>query len=101
MTRKASRKIPVHHAHGCVGCRTRYMDSCRTPAVNERCIACRTGAPRVIWEADYDPRPCCRDRPVLVTDTETLNRYALGGSSAWWQCRTCARTHPYDPSIEV
>jgi hypothetical protein len=97
----AARKVPTHHAHGCFECRRRYTDTCAQPLLNARCYACRTGRPVPCIEAGWLPRACCTQRAKLVTDTDTLNRYALGGSTAWWQCRTCYRTHPFNPAIEV
>jgi hypothetical protein len=86
-----------HHAHGCTVCGLRYADACQITDVNGRCMTCRTGQSRPKWDRDGDPRPCCRATSRQATKDER-NRYRLGGPKPWWRCRTCARTHPFNPS---
>lgn len=84
------------HAHGCTGCATRYEDACATPAVNGRCTRCRGGR---AWQLLIDnrlPGPCCRDKARLVTKAQK-ETYRLGGTTLWFICPQCARTHPFDP----
>lgn len=91
------RKVPVFHAHGCLGCGRRYADTCRSPLANGRCNTCRLGHPPSVTDLNREPRACCKEDSKLVTDNETLNRYNLGGPGPWWLCRTCSRTQPRNP----
>jgi hypothetical protein len=89
---------PGHlHRHGCVQCGQLYNDACSSPHDNARCQLCRTGYRRPLWERDMDPISCCRINSRKAR-TEDRDRYALGGETEWWLCRSCARTHPYDPT---
>lgn len=90
-------KVAIYHAHGCEECSRRYTDSCKTPHVNGRCSSCRTGSPRARWDADHDPKTCCRTDSKLMTDKADLVKYNLGGPGPWYRCKTCSRQHPYNP----
>lgn len=105
----AARRVPIHHAHGCLGCGRRYTDSCTTPLANGHCPTCRTGAPPTLLDRNHLPQECCRTvvlredgtklaQSRLITDKDELNKYALGGMAPWFRCRVCSRTHPFDPS---
>lgn len=96
---KAVKIKPGHaHRHGCVQCGMRYDDACQTPDENGRCNTCRTGRPRVPWVVSMDPAPCCKIKNATRQMTyDERARYACATTLIWYQCRTCARTHPYDP----
>lgn len=95
----ASRKVPAFHAHRCLGCGRRYADTCKTPLVNARCMTCRTGQPPTVLDRNHEPVACCLTDSKLIkdTDTDTLERYALGGLGPWWKCKTCSRCQPFNP----
>lgn len=95
----ASRKYAQHHAHGCLGCGRRYMDSCPRPAQNGSCFSCTTGKPMAHWDRSRMPVECCKTNAKRITDTAVLNSYSLGGPGPWFICRTCGRTHPFDPAV--
>lgn len=90
-----------HHAHGCSDCKLRYTDACRTSDVDGLCQDCRKSAHgRPVWEVNGDPHPCCYRDSIKAT-IEVRSAYELAGTRSWWKCRTCARTHPYQPvSVE-
>lgn len=84
------------HVHPCYACRVVYMCNCTNPAVNERCQYCRTEGrlDHPVWEVGRFPKPCCTDNCRQVTDNDELIRYGLAGPGPWFQCKTCARSHP-------
>lgn len=93
-----SRKYAAFHAHGCLQCGRRYSDACEVPLVNAVCTSCRTGQPVPFWDQHRFPAECCTIKSKPVTDVVILNSYALAGPGPWFQCRSCGRTHPFDPS---
>lgn len=93
--RVAKVKVGARHAHGCTTCHARYSDACADTANDGLCQTCR-GTPRPLWEAAYDPIACCLTSAVPVRG-ETRARYSLAGTSTWFICLYCARTHPFDP----
>lgn len=92
-----ARRVPVHHAHGCLGCGRRYEDTCSTPLANGRCATCRLGHPAPQWEHDHQPQACCKEDSSLIWDKETMEKYHLGGPGPWFKCKTCSRCHPFNP----
>ena len=98
-------KYKAFHAHGCDQCSRRYTDTCTTPSVNGRCQTCRHGRSplecdlRPLWDRDHDPRACCREVSKLIITAAEMERYGLAGPGPWFKCKTCSRTHPYDPRI--
>ncbi len=87
----------LHH-HGCALCGHYYVDHCHDSGEDGICKDCQVSHfGRPSWEKDNDPQRCCRtdSRPALAR--EVLS-YRLGGRSDWWICRTCCRTHPYNPT---
>jgi hypothetical protein len=86
-----------HHAHGCTECSLRYTDACDTPEENWRCLMCRSGQERALWDQNSDPDECCRTLSRQVSDAETVMRYKLGGPGPWFRCDKCSRTHSFNP----
>jgi hypothetical protein len=85
------------HAHGCSRCKTRYEDSCQTPEKDALCADCRSpGSGWTMLIENRSPKDCCFALSRVATKEE-LARYRLAGQSAWWICRACARTHPFQP----
>ncbi len=96
--RDLSKFVSIRHAHGCQACQIRYTDTCSTPEVNGRCRVC-SGAMygRPILEISGDPRECCRVYAGPATAAQ-MTTYRCAGTTDWWICRRCYRTHPYDPA---
>lgn len=99
--RITKQRVPLHHAHGCDICGRRFMDSCARPLEQRSCVTCRTGQPASAEDRDRLPKQCCHSSSQMVTDVDTLSKYALAGHTPWFQCLPsrggCARTHPFDP----
>lgn len=103
--------VTLGHFHFCSdrSCRQRY--DCGKPGFklicdtrrNGRCHACR-GAVVPVWQHARDPRPCCRDNVVQVTNRDVLLAYRLAGPGPWFQCKTCAQASAwprgYKPTTE-
>lgn len=85
-----------HHAHGCSECHLRYTDACSTPEQNGKCVTCRVGQQRALWDQNSDPAGCCVNARE-VKDAETLGKYKLAGPGPWYRCPVCSRTHAHDP----
>ena len=101
VTAAKPQRVSGFHAHGCIRCRRRYMDACTDSTRNAACKTCRTGEPPARWDANRLPHRCCRTAGQLMIDRDEVARYSLGGPGPWWICRTCQRTHPYDPTKET
>ncbi len=86
----------TYHAHGCRRCRTRYQDACTTPDQDTLCDACRGLKPWQLLIDNAAPHPCCTTNARLVLTAEKAI-YRLAGGWLWFICKTCARTHPFDP----
>lgn len=87
-----------NHRHVCTNqsCRLMYEDNCHDAAVNGRCHFCRGARRPWVYEdglSGHDPRPCCIDNTVALTEPKDLRRYDCAGPGPWFQCRTCFRTH--------
>lgn len=94
-------KIGYFHAHGCLACGRRYQDTCSFARKNNLCPTCAKNQPLTQEDRDRLPRDCCANGGSrLITDIDELSKYNLGGELPWFQCRTCARTHPFDPTKE-
>lgn len=93
---KVEKKIPAFHAHGCLQCGQRYMDSCDMGSENGRCHSCRTGKASPL-DSGRRPMACCRTESRLIDSPAILARYLLGGPGPWFLCQACHRTHPFDP----
>lgn len=94
-------KPGTYHRHGCQQCGLRYDDACQTPGENGRCISCRTAGEkeRPLWITSMDPRPCCQaPKGSRQMTYDERARYACATAIIWYICKTCARTHPYDPT---
>lgn len=66
-----------------------------------RCPTCTNGRPRPEWDISRDPVPCCRSASRPLTRGEVIKDQLLAGNpdrSTWYRCRTCGRSHPYNPS---
>ena len=88
----------VLHYHGCAVCSLIYCDYCKESGLDsicKDCIPAHFGRPS--WERNADPLPCCLSDSRPAKPSETTS-YRLGGVSTWWICRTCCRTHPYNPT---
>lgn len=93
----ATKKITgSHHAHGCSACHTRYEDACLTPDQDQKCSACRGLKAWQYLIDSFGPHQCCRETARLV-NKDDKQRYKLAGKHLWFICRTCSRTHPFDP----
>ncbi len=94
-------RVGIFHAHGCLSCGRRYQDSCAYK--NNLCPVCRKIRPGPTQEdLDRLPRDCCANGGSrVITDTDVLSKYNLGGTGPWFLCATCARTHPFDPVKET
>jgi hypothetical protein len=90
-----SKKMPVFHAHGCIQCGSRYMDSCTTSEKNGTCYPCRSGVPNTFLTQGYLPIECCPSNIRRVFDPDELLRYRLAGPGPWFICRSCQRTFPH------
>lgn len=93
-------KIEGYHCHRCQECERRYSDYCADPWMNARCRDCAGQMyGRSIVDGNAEPAECCR-RPGALRPCTTAQRqaYRLAGETSWWICRTCCRTHPYQPS---
>jgi hypothetical protein len=93
-----TRRVPKGgHAHGCVSCSKRYEDGCETPLVNAYCSECRkVPHPRPVWQTNSDPIGCCYENSRLM-GVEVMFQFSLGGDTDWYRCRSCSRTHPFNP----
>lgn len=99
VARSSVPRVGLFHAHGCLDCGQRYQDTCAFPLKNNLCAVCR-GSQAAPSKEDLDrqPRDCCANGGSrLITDVDVLSKYNLGGPGPWFLCRTCARTHPFDP----
>lgn len=84
------------HAHACTTCGERYGDNCANSPQDEVCPACKAGHGWPLWRTNRLPADCCKIESAPTTkDDRAL--YRLGGAVDWWICKTCKRTHPYDP----
>lgn len=88
----------VAHAHRCRACAVRYQDACHSAGLDDRCARCRSGSDREhpLWVINHMPQDCCRHDSRLATHDDRKT-YHLGGTSTWWICSTCKRTHPNNP----
>ena len=100
VVRVARRQVPLHHAHGCDTCGRRFMDTCARPLEQRTCPTCRQGTVQTVEDRDRQPKQCCGTGSRLVTDVDTLSKYALAGHTSWFQCLTCMRCHPFDSTKE-
>lgn len=82
------------HAHGCTTCKTRYEDTCRTPAVNGQCAVCQGLQPWQLLIDNRKPRDCCRAHSRLCNRDER-NTWRLSEGCSWFRCLICSRTFPY------
>lgn len=89
-----------HHAHGCYDCGCRYTDACQKPGEDGRCISCRSGHERAMWDVSSDPASCCYEYSKKAT-IEIRGAYALAGECQWYRCSVCSRTHPFKPELEA
>jgi hypothetical protein len=86
------------HFHGCETCGLKFGDACQTPDVNPTCPSCRSGFTRALWDRNRDPVDCCLDNSRQVTPAERKPYALAGGAHVWYICRTCSRTHPFNPT---
>ena len=84
------------HWHGCITCPSAYEDNCSDTTTDGRCALCRGGRGFDLLINNRKPADCCRTDARLVTKEEKTT-YRLAGARIWFRCRTCARTHPFDP----
>lgn len=93
------------HVHGCMRCRHRYEDNCADPMHDALCSLCRSNGqtPDPWWPEARMPDICCLsdarslDRNFKY-DRDLMASLALVGAGPWYRCKTCGRTHPFDPS---
>lgn len=84
------------HAHRCPRCQERYEDRCGVVAADPVCSNCVYGTTWAIWRTNRLPQACCIEHRQIATKDEIV-AHRLGGSSTWWICSRCKRTHPYEP----
>lgn len=102
VVREKKVRVGIFHAHGCLSCGRRYQDTCSYPLKNNLCATCTKGQPPTQEDLDRLPRNCCvNGGSRLITDVDELSKYNLGGELPWLICRTCSRTHPFDPVKET
>lgn len=95
-----------YHAHGCMRCSHRYEDLCQDVMEDGLCYLCRTNGekPDPWWPEARLPQPCCMEDSRVLEPTvykehrDLMASLRLAGRSTWYRCRSCGRTHPFDPS---